>query len=331
MTAEEEILGVVGDETAARAAADTTITGNLSTHANNTSIHTSATEKAVWNAKATEEDVQNALSEALSATEDVETALTSETNARKSSDVVGITLSDGKKITLTRSNATTLILTLALASSSVDGLLPKETYTLIQQLAGRVNSLEQQGVWRGTFDTYADLPSNISSEDWLHGEPGTDDYVNVRADENNGDAVARYLIIETDSDGDITYGFDMILGSVGESYSEAGTGILGLIQGVEDSGGGLEDPNFGLGYIESGGIVAPIGMNALRSALAEVSDFITGHAHTGNDGTEKIAYGNITGTPTLGNGTITIEQGGEVKGTFSVNQTGNTTITLDAG
>lgn len=34
--------------------------------------------------------------------------------------------------------------------------------------------------------------------------------------------------------------------------------------------------------------------------------------------------------PTVGNGTITIVQGSTTKGTFSVNQTGNTTVTLDA-
>lgn len=36
-------------------------------------------------------------------------------------------------------------------------------------------------------------------------------------------------------------------------------------------------------------------------------------------------------TPTIGNGTITINQGGVQKGTFTVNQNGNTTIDLDAG
>jgi len=35
--------------------------------------------------------------------------------------------------------------------------------------------------------------------------------------------------------------------------------------------------------------------------------------------------------PTVGNGTITINQGGILKGTFTVNQSGNTTIDLDAG
>lgn len=35
--------------------------------------------------------------------------------------------------------------------------------------------------------------------------------------------------------------------------------------------------------------------------------------------------------PTVGNGTITINQGGVQKGTFTLNQSGNTTINLDAG
>lgn len=42
------------------------------------------------------------------------------------------------------------------------------------------------------------------------------------------------------------------------------------------------------------------------------------------------SYGELTGTPTIGNGTITISQGGETKGTFTLNQEGNATIELDA-
>lgn len=39
----------------------------------------------------------------------------------------------------------------------------------------------------------------------------------------------------------------------------------------------------------------------------------------------------LTDIPTVGNGTITINQGGTQKGTFTLNQSGNTTINLDAG
>lgn len=44
----------------------------------------------------------------------------------------------------------------------------------------------------------------------------------------------------------------------------------------------------------------------------------------------NIQYSDIANTPTIGNGTITFNQGGVLKGTITVNQTGNTTIDLDA-
>lgn len=46
------------------------------------------------------------------------------------------------------------------------------------------------------------------------------------------------------------------------------------------------------------------------------------------------AYSDLSGTPTIptvGNGTITITQGGVTKGTFTTNQSGDTTIDVDAG
>ena len=46
------------------------------------------------------------------------------------------------------------------------------------------------------------------------------------------------------------------------------------------------------------------------------------------------SYNDLTNTPTIptvGNGTITITQGGTTKGTFTLNQSGNSTIALDAG
>lgn len=42
-------------------------------------------------------------------------------------------------------------------------------------------------------------------------------------------------------------------------------------------------------------------------------------------------YNDLINKPTIGNGRITIIQGGAVKGLFTTNQTGNTTITLDSG
>jgi len=45
----------------------------------------------------------------------------------------------------------------------------------------------------------------------------------------------------------------------------------------------------------------------------------TNHTHS---------YSSLTGTPTIGNGTITIKQNGTQKATFTMNQTGNTTVEL---
>jgi hypothetical protein len=42
-------------------------------------------------------------------------------------------------------------------------------------------------------------------------------------------------------------------------------------------------------------------------------------------------YGDLESTPTIGNGKITIKQGGVVKGSFNVNQVGNDEVNLDAG
>jgi hypothetical protein len=53
---------------------------------------------------------------------------------------------------------------------------------------------------------------------------------------------------------------------------------------------------------------------------------------TNSNGDEVIvSWNDITGKPTIGNGTITIKQNGIKKGSFTVNQTGNTTIDLESG
>jgi len=43
------------------------------------------------------------------------------------------------------------------------------------------------------------------------------------------------------------------------------------------------------------------------------------------------SYNDLSNKPTIGNGTITVTQGGTTKGTFTVNQSGDATIALDAG
>lgn len=74
------------------------------------------------------------------------------------------------------------------------------------------------------------------------------------------------------------------------------------------------------------------------SDVTNDSGFITNAALTPYAKTADLAtvatsgsYDNLADTPTIGNGTITIKQGTATKGTFTTNQTGDATITLDAG
>lgn len=64
---------------------------------------------------------------------------------------------------------------------------------------------------------------------------------------------------------------------------------------------------------------------ALRSDIPSLNGYAT-EAWVGQQG-----YLTSSDLPTVGNGTITLTQGGVTKGTFTTNQSGNTTIDLDAG
>jgi hypothetical protein len=56
------------------------------------------------------------------------------------------------------------------------------------------------------------------------------------------------------------------------------------------------------------------------------------HVHTGTDGTAKISYANLTGTPNIpaaaNNGTLTIQQGGATIATFTANQAADGTADI---
>lgn len=69
--------------------------------------------------------------------------------------------------------------------------------------------------------------------------------------------------------------------------------------------------------------LAPVAWSGDYGDLINTPTFAT-VANTGD-------YNDLINKPTIGNGTITITQGGVVKGLFTTNQTGNTTVALDSG
>lgn len=88
----------------------------------------------------------------------------------------------------------------------------------------------------------------------------------------------------------------------------------------------LNKPTLGTAASANTTDFATAAQGALAATAVQPGDLAT-VATTGN-------YSDLSGTPTIptvGDGTITITQGGVTKGTFTTNQSGNTTIDVDAG
>jgi len=81
---------------------------------------------------------------------------------------------------------------------------------LIEALGDRVDGLESLGSWAGTFDTFADVPDNISDFEHI----AINDFVYVREDENHDDMYSRHFVQAIDgTTGAITWGFDRSWGA----------------------------------------------------------------------------------------------------------------------
>ena len=83
--------------------------------------------------------------------------------------------------------------------------------------------------------------------------------------------------------------------------------------------------NYGLSLTQSGS-TANISGKEITDVVDGISAVIPADATESNQLADKAYVGSQ-----IGNGTITINQGGNLKGTFTTNQSGNTTINLDAG
>lgn len=116
-----------------------------------------------------------------------------------------------------------------------------------------------------------------------------------------------------------------------------------VILGKTSNGGG---GGGGEGTVTSVGISVPTGLNVTGSPVTSSGTIQIGFANgysipTTAKQSEWDAKSDFSGDyndltnkptiPTVGNGTITITQGGVTKGTFTTNQSGNSTITLDGG
>lgn len=69
----------------------------------------------------------------------------------------------------------------------------------------------------------------------------------------------------------------------------------------------------------------------IKSSFIKTTDTVTTNTVTLADVATSGDFDDLINQPTIGNGTITFTQGGVTKGTITTNQTGNSTIALDAG
>ena len=154
---------------------------------------------------------------------------------------------------------------------------------------------------------------------------GTAAYTNSTDYDSAGSAIAAEMAAKSYAD------------SLGANYATAAQGIKAdtAVQSIWTGStngtinvDGVDVPVYGLGTAAytSSTAYATSAQGGLADTAVQPGDLAT-VATTG-------AYSDLTGTPTIptvGDGTITFTQGGVTKGTFTTNQSGNTTIALDAG
>lgn len=119
------------------------------------------------------------------------------------------------------------------------------------------------------------------------------------------DKVDREIQNRQDADTQLTNKINTDVGNEATARSNADIALSGRIDGLDTSKANKSEV-----YTKSQ-------TDSLLNSKSNV-----GHTHNYND---------LTNKPVIGNGTITITQGGVTKGTFTTNQSGNSTVELDAG
>jgi hypothetical protein len=210
------------------------------------------------NFEAVEEDIATAFSSLedaiATASDGLLAAIGDEADERKTTDVASVE-AEATHITITRTDGSVIEFDIPTVTEEADGAMTSGEHLLLHAINERVESLEQAGVWRGTFDTYADLPVSTEDSAWMAGVPLINDFVNVRDDETHEDGVARYIVSGINEYGDITYGFDVML-----DYDVVG--------GSDWAGSGLNSTQVGDNAIASGNYSTALGYAAVATQWA---------------------------------------------------------------
>lgn len=178
------------------------------------------------------------------------------------------------------------------ATNSVDGLLSKEDHANYEDANSKKHTHSNKSVIDGISST------NVSN--WNSAKTHADS-VHARTDATKVEKSSTNGNIKINGAETTVYTHPSGTNPHGTTKSDVGLGNVGNFKAVSTVA------NQGLSDTEKANARANIGAGA--------SSF-------------SGSYNDLTNKPTIGNGTVTIKQNGTSKGTFTMNQTGNTTIEL---
>lgn len=113
-----------------------------------------------------------------------------------------------------------------LTAHNTSGTAHTDIRNLISGLDFRITGLENLGHFVGAFDTFAEIPENVSA---FSAAPSVNDFVIIRKDESFDDKPTIYMILSIDGSGDITWEHIITL-------EDDITGKVDIDQGVGNAG-----------------------------------------------------------------------------------------------
>ena len=147
---------------------------------------------------------------------------------------------------------------LPLASDNNAGIMPKESFSQINQNTNEINNLKQMGgryIGVG-FDTYAELQAYVIPD-----TVNENDFTFVRQDSTHDNATTRYIVVL--ENGQKKFEFAYVINEY--EYGNFQTGVAGLIIGANEDG---------KVFAENDGTGSVVGWDNLKSGLSKM--FVTG-------------------------------------------------------
>lgn len=189
-----------------------------------------------------------------------------------------------RELTITKGDESEVEVTLPQASSTADGLMTTADVATIADLSNKVQSLVEGGVWRATFDTYADMAAayaglDVTSTNWF-----MNDFVFVLQDENydSTNKPETSYIVNVSGDPEVkTLAFRKVE-QTPLSVPTATNTSLGATKGVATGDGKI--------YVESDGSMSLIGWDDLNTEVDAKADKV-----------EDAVSGNFAGLDASGN------------------------------